>query len=328
MPLNEKIEKYDVYFIEPATTELGFMLAVDGKGTKQWQRDDKVGAPPLYAVGDYYYSGMPKEQKQAQFSRLRNSYFGWTMSPATRANTTAYTLGDVVILATPDGFCYECVTNGTSAGSEGTFDTDYGDRTTDGTVVWECRPLQVIPSNEMIKDFVLPFDDVRLFKSLTVFQTGADATHYHTVSYSIDGGLNWTSLTKHDASPSETQNFAASIESALIILRFTVTCPLSDLPPVLVNFHLESVSTQASRAKWTMVVRVSDNILLKKNIQSNSTIAAYQTFIDLMRDNECTLGDREGTEHTVNVRVTREWEDIDFENGRPSRFFQFECVEA
>jgi len=58
-------------------------------------------------------------------------------SPTTvRANTTAYVLGDRVMLGTSDLNVYECVTAGTSAGAPPSFNTNLGNTTTDGSVTW------------------------------------------------------------------------------------------------------------------------------------------------------------------------------------------------
>lgn len=59
-----------------------------------------------------------------------------TNTVTVRANTTAYSLGDRVMLGTSDLNVYECITAGTSAGAPPTFNTNIGDSTTDNTVVW------------------------------------------------------------------------------------------------------------------------------------------------------------------------------------------------
>ncbi len=59
-----------------------------------------------------------------------------TSTVTVRANTTAYAVGDRVMLGTTDLNVYECVTAGTSAGAPPTFNTNIGDTTTDGGVTW------------------------------------------------------------------------------------------------------------------------------------------------------------------------------------------------
>ncbi len=55
----------------------------------------------------------------------------------TRANSTAYAVGDVVRPSTGNGFLYRCAVAGTSSGTPPTFGTVLGRETADGTVVWE-----------------------------------------------------------------------------------------------------------------------------------------------------------------------------------------------
>jgi len=54
-----------------------------------------------------------------------------------RANSTAYTVGQIIRPATGNGFLYRCVTAGTSAGTVTTLGTTLGASTTDGTAVFE-----------------------------------------------------------------------------------------------------------------------------------------------------------------------------------------------
>ncbi len=66
---------------------------------------------------------------------LRKAIFR-TTTVTVRANSTAYAVGDRVMLGTSDLNIYECITAGTSAASPPAFNTNLGDTTTDGTVVW------------------------------------------------------------------------------------------------------------------------------------------------------------------------------------------------
>jgi hypothetical protein len=54
-----------------------------------------------------------------------------------RANSTAYVVGDVIRPASGNGFLYVCVVAGTSAGTVTTLGTVVGRETTDGTAVFE-----------------------------------------------------------------------------------------------------------------------------------------------------------------------------------------------
>lgn len=65
--------------------------------------------------------------------------------PTVRVNSTAYSVGDRVMLGTSDLSVYECITAGTSAAAPPAFNTAIGDTTTDGTVTWlTCKvgPVQ------------------------------------------------------------------------------------------------------------------------------------------------------------------------------------------
>lgn len=59
-----------------------------------------------------------------------------TKTITARANSTAYTLGQIVEPATPNTYMYECTTAGTSGGSIPTWPTGIGSTVVDGTVTW------------------------------------------------------------------------------------------------------------------------------------------------------------------------------------------------
>lgn len=56
----------------------------------------------------------------------------------TRANTTAYTVGQFLVPATPNDYFYKVTTAGTSAGAPPSFPTTIGATVTDGTAVLTC----------------------------------------------------------------------------------------------------------------------------------------------------------------------------------------------
>lgn len=64
-----------------------------------------------------------------------------------RANSTAYNVGDVIRPATGNGFLYRCVVAGTTAGTVTTLGTVLGGSTTDGTATWECVGSAIVVCN-------------------------------------------------------------------------------------------------------------------------------------------------------------------------------------
>jgi hypothetical protein len=72
---------------------------------------------------------------------------------STRANSTAYAVGDKVTRNTANGFYYKCITAGASAGSEPTYVDTFGSTFADGTVTWQCmgRTTLVLPGGGVIR---------------------------------------------------------------------------------------------------------------------------------------------------------------------------------
>jgi hypothetical protein len=61
-----------------------------------------------------------------------------------RANSTAYVVGDVVRPTTGNGYVYQAIVAGTSAGSAPTWPTVIGQTVTDGGVTWACMGRGVL----------------------------------------------------------------------------------------------------------------------------------------------------------------------------------------
>lgn len=91
-----------------------------------------------------------------------------------RANSTAYALGDVVRPATGNGYLYQAVAAGTSAGTIPTYPTVVGQSVTDGSVTWVCKGRAVLAldaADPAWSSSTITARTVVIYKS-----TGTDAT--------------------------------------------------------------------------------------------------------------------------------------------------------
>lgn len=119
------------------------------------------------ATGGYTAGGVTVASKTVTLT-VANS---WGTS---RANTTAYAVGDIVRPATGNTYVYQCVVAGTSGGSLPTYTTVVGQTFTDGTVTWVCRGRSVLTV-----DFADPAWSSSTITARTVVlykSTGTDAT--------------------------------------------------------------------------------------------------------------------------------------------------------
>jgi hypothetical protein len=128
--------------------KLVFAQAVFGDGTKTYP----VGGVPVPAMGNFNFvkvlSGVfiqaAVDGKIYKYDAARHTIRIFTLKDTTytaRQNSTAYSLGDLMIPATANGYLYRCSTAGTSAASPPTLGTTLGGTTTDGTAVWTCVGL-------------------------------------------------------------------------------------------------------------------------------------------------------------------------------------------
>ncbi|GAA4221528.1 hypothetical protein FHR32_005126 [Streptosporangium album] len=97
-----------------------------------------VTAAGTEATGSGYTAGGATLASKTVTYTAANS---WSVQ---RANSTAYTVGDVVRPATGNGLVYRCVVAGTTGGSVPTYTTVVGDDFTDGGVTWVAEGSGVL----------------------------------------------------------------------------------------------------------------------------------------------------------------------------------------
>ena len=100
-------------------------------GTQTPTEVETSGALVLDDSIPYSWSVLVDDTKYRIYDAEADDFSDWTA-------TTAYTLTSSVTPTVANTFHYECVSAGTSSGTEPTWPTTAGERVTDGTVVWEC----------------------------------------------------------------------------------------------------------------------------------------------------------------------------------------------
>lgn len=136
------------------------------------------------ASGSGYTTGGVTLTSCAQTYTAANS---WGTS---RANSTAYALGDVIRPATGNGFVYRCAVAGTSAGTTTTLGTVLGRETTDGTAVFENVGSGVIQLTAANATWSSPFSATFRYAVISDRTPGTAATQ--PLVGLIDFGSNQT----------------------------------------------------------------------------------------------------------------------------------------
>lgn len=152
-------------------------------------------------------------------------------------------------------------------------------------------------------------------------------TNYINVYYSTDEWATSALLKKFDTSPEQTEYFTA-IEATMMNLRFDFVSDSETVPPVILYHNLKAMTLMPSVTRFYHTVKCADGLRLKKNhVASPSyTYAVIQAFVETLRDKVVTLGDRQGNEHTVLVRVGKEVETYDEETKKPELLYDIEAV--
>lgn len=163
------------------------------------------------------------------------------------------------------------------------------------------------------------------WKSMVARQYNMNADRKITVTQSTDDGANFAALGVLNTGTEQTLTYS-SIDGSMMNLLLAFATNSETSVPELKDFFLKATVVMASTVKFNFTIKSADNQLGKKNVQTNNSMSTLATFINTIRDAIAVLGDREGTEHTVRVRVAREYDGLDFETKRPVRLYDIEAL--
>lgn len=88
------------------------------------------------------YQGISGVCKSDLESRLEEKRLGFYNAYQSWVGNRGYGLGDVVKPTSPNGYVYECTTEGTSGANEPSWPTSVGSTVEDGSVVWTCGVVE------------------------------------------------------------------------------------------------------------------------------------------------------------------------------------------
>ena len=92
-----------------------------------------------------YSSGNKPFKHPNRYDADEKKYYSVSYRPKTRIDSTEYTKGkDIIILSTPNGLMYECVSGGISAATAPTFSTLEEAETADGEASWKGKAYNLL----------------------------------------------------------------------------------------------------------------------------------------------------------------------------------------
>jgi hypothetical protein len=155
-----------------------------------------------------------------------------------------------------------------------------------------------------------------------------NASNYFNVFYSTDGGSTFYYLGIANVSPEKTLAFPASIDSSMMNLFFSFVTDSETVPPILITFNLKCLTVMPSVSTFQHIIKCDSKLLTKKVRISELQQGTIIDFIDTLRDQICTLGDRWGNEHKVRVTIVEEREVFDEDSLKPSMQYRFEAMKV